>query len=137
MKDISFAVIGVGRMGSNHDRVLSEMEGVRLQAICDSNKTVAKREARRHLVGNTYNTIEELLSEEELDAAVVALPTSEHRRAAELLIDGGIHILLEKPMASSVDECEEILSLAKSKCVHVFTGHIERYNPVIMQLKKH
>ena len=136
MKKLSIAVIGVGRMGNNHARVLSEMEGVHLQAICDSDRESAERIGRRCLVGNIYSSVQELLSKEVLDAAVVATPTSEHLRTAEICIERGVHLLLEKPMASNTEECEQIISLAQAQGIHVFTGHIERFNPVILQLKE-
>jgi len=136
VKELSIAVVGVGRMGSNHARVLSEMEGVHLKAICDSDRKAAERVARRHLVPNVYASIEELLSNTVVDAVVVATPTPEHRRAAEICIERGVHLLLEKPMASNIRECDQILSMARARGVHVFTGHIERFNPIILQLKE-
>lgn len=136
MKKLSIAVIGVGRMGTNHARVLSELEGVRLQAICDADREAAERVGRRYLVSSIYNSVEDLLLKERLDAAVVATPTSEHLPVAELAVERGVHLLLEKPLASSIEECEQIISMAREHRVHVFTGHIERFNPVILQLKE-
>jgi predicted dehydrogenase len=136
MKELRLAVIGVGRMGSNHVRVLSEIEGVRLVAVCDADLEAARRAARRHFVAGAFGSAEELLEAEALDAVVVATPTAEHRRLAELCARKRVHVLLEKPMASSTGECQEILELAREAGIHVFTGHIERFNPVILQLKQ-
>jgi UDP-N-acetylglucosamine 3-dehydrogenase len=133
---LSMGVVGVGRMGTNHVRVLADLEGVRLAAVCDTDRQIAERAARRYLVPSFYGSLEELLSGERLDGVVIATPTSGHRQALELCARRGVHVLLEKPMASTPEECEEILGIAREWGVHVFTGHIERYNPVIVQLKQ-
>jgi UDP-N-acetylglucosamine 3-dehydrogenase len=136
MSPIRIAVAGVGRMGSNHVRVLSEMDNVHFTAVCDANRDAAQKAARKHFVPACYTDLAEMLDRETLDAVVVALPTTSHCSAALQCIERGLHVLLEKPMASSVEECSRILELAASSGIQVMTGHIERFNPVILQLKK-
>jgi UDP-N-acetylglucosamine 3-dehydrogenase len=136
MSEVRLAVIGVGRMGTNHVRVLSEMENVRLAAVCDANREAAEKVARRFLVPACYMDIEELTSREKLDGVVIAIPTAEHLQAAEICFSHKLHALIEKPLASSPTQCEAILENAARNGVQVLTGHIERFNPVVIQLKQ-
>jgi UDP-N-acetylglucosamine 3-dehydrogenase len=136
MSEPRLAVIGVGRMGSNHVRVLSEMENVRLAAICDGNREAAEKIARRYLVPAFYSDIESMAAREKLDGVIIAIPTAEHLPAAEKCLSRGLHALIEKPLASSSAQCAKILARAAAAGVQVLSGHIERFNPVVVQLKK-
>ena len=80
MSKLRLAVIGVGRMGSNHVRVLSEMESVHLAAVCDASPESVEKIARRYLVPQAYTDVDQMLGKAKLDGAVIATPTSEHRR---------------------------------------------------------
>ncbi len=136
MKTLNVAVVGVGRMGTNHVRVLSEMSGVKLAAVCDANGEFAEKTARRFFAERACTEVDSLLEAGNLDAAVIAVPTVEHVAVARKCLDKGIHILVEKPMASTVAECDLIISDAKkSKCM-LMIGHVERFNPVILKLKE-
>jgi len=136
MNEVKLAVIGVGRMGSNHVRVLSEMENVRLAAVCDANREAAEKIARRFLVPTVYTDIEAMTNKEKLDGVVIAIPTAEHLEAAEQCLSRKLHTLIEKPLASSSEQCAAILAKAAGAGVRVLTGHIERFNPVVIQLKQ-
>lgn len=135
MKAVNVAVVGVGRMGANHARVLAEMDGVNLKAVCDANKEAAGKIAGKYFVPAHYQDIQKLVDTEELDAVVIATPTTEHSKAAKICIEKKLHVFLEKPMASTVEECREIIEQAKSNNVKVMIGHIERFNPVILKLR--
>lgn len=135
MKALNAALVGVGRMGANHARILAEMEGVNLKAVCDADKAAAEKIARKYFVPAHYRDIQQMVDTEELDAVVIATPTTEHRKAAKICIEKKLHVFLEKPMATTVEECREIIEQAKSSNVKVMIGHIERFNPVILQLR--
>ncbi len=136
MSELRIAVIGVGRMGTNHARVLSEMENVRLAAVCDANREAAEKVARRLLIPAVYTEIDELVRREKLDGVVIAVPTAEHAAAAEKCFRHRLHALIEKPLASSPQQCDAILKQAAAAGRVVLSGHIERFNPVVLQLKK-
>jgi UDP-N-acetylglucosamine 3-dehydrogenase len=136
MSELRLAVIGVGRMGANHARILSEMENVRLAAVCDADRGAAEKIARRFFIPATYTQIDPLLAREKLDGVVIAVPTAEHASAAQICLQKGVHALIEKPLASSPQQCDEILKQAAAARVRVLSGHIERFNPVVVQLKK-
>ena len=135
MSEVRLAVIGVGRMGTNHARILSEMENVRLAAVCDADREAAEKTARRFLIPAVYTEIDELVGQEKLDGVVIAVPTAEHLPAAEKCLRHRLHALIEKPLASSPQQCTAILEQAAAAGVRVLTGHIERFNPVVLQLK--
>jgi UDP-N-acetylglucosamine 3-dehydrogenase len=135
MSDLRFLVVGVGRMGTNHVRVLSEMPGVKLAWICDSDRELAERTRQRFQAEGSCTTIEEAATSGTLDAAIIAVPTAEHLAAVTTCAQFGINVFLEKPMAASVEECDAIIDLTGKAGLKLMVGHIERFNPAIIALK--
>ena len=129
------AVIGAGAMGSNHIRVLQAMEGVELCAVSDNMKADALRGTKRNGFGAVYADAEEMLAKERLDAVVVASPTATHKGLALSALRRGLAVLVEKPLASTEAECQEILDAAARAGRPLMVGHIERFNPVVAKLK--
>ncbi len=126
------ALVGVGGWGKNHARVLKELGA--LAAICDVNPSRMLEFSRFYGVPG-YRTVDELLADGDFDAAVVATPTSTHREVALKLIEAGKHVLVEKPMAPSAKEAEEIVEAAARSGVVLAAGYIERFNPAVVELK--
>ena len=120
-------LVGYGSMGRNHYRILSSLPGVELAAVCDpvQNDTGSVRQ---------YSELSEMLSREHLDAAVVCVPTVQHHSVALELIDHGIHLLIEKPIAISEEEGREIAEAAAAQGIRAAVGHVERFNPVVTAL---
>lgn len=128
------AVIGVGGWGKNHVRVLHEM-GV-LAAICDEDELRAKEMARIYET-TPYFSLEQLLENEfNLDGCIVCTPTKTHFTMAKKIIEKGLHAFVEKPLASSSKECEQMIEIAKRKNVILTSGYIERFNPAIQNVKR-
>jgi UDP-N-acetylglucosamine 3-dehydrogenase len=130
--ELSVGVIGVGVMGSNHARVLAEMPGVRLAGVADPDRKQA------HFVGTTLgcpalSTVEELL-DRGVDAVSIAAPTHLHRTIALACIERGVHVLVEKPIASSVAEGEDIIGAARRAGLTLMIGHVERFNPAVQAI---
>src|ERR1700729_2480900 len=130
--DLRVGVIGVGVMGSNHARVLAEMPGVRLAGVCDPDRKQAA------FVGTTLgcpavSAVEELL-DRGVDAVSIAAPTHLHRSIALACIERGVHVLVEKPIASSVAEGNDIISAARRVGVTLMIGHVERFNPAVQAI---
>jgi len=131
---IRFGIIGVGVMGSNHARVLSEMPGVDLVAVADPDRTTAMKIAKAlgcQAVAD-HNTLIRL----GIDAAVIAAPTHLHHDIALDCIAAGIHLLVEKPIAPTVDEGREIVAAARRRGVKLMVGHVERFNPTVQAIKE-
>ena len=129
------AVIGCGSMGRNHVRVLSELADVELAAIVDTDQAAATALARGRLL-SLYNDVETLLEKERVDIAVVATPTSQHASVTLALLQRGIHCLVEKPIAPTLEEAGAIAKAAETAGVVLAVGHVERYNPAIIALKE-
>lgn len=130
------AVIGVGSMGRNHARVYREMPGIELVAVVDMFTEIAADVAR---VNNTtaYTAVETMLAQERPEAVTVAVPTQAHYQVVEQALQAGCHVLVEKPIAATVAEASALVELAQ-RCGKVLkVGHIERFNPAILELKRH
>src|SRR4030066_1056408 len=106
------AVIGVGSMGFNHLRVYSELEGVELAGVSDVNPERLAAITDRFAVP-TYSDYRELFEKEKPEAVSITVPTSDHEEAAAFALQAGAHILVEKPIAATVDEGRRIIALAK------------------------
>jgi predicted dehydrogenase len=128
------AVIGVGSMGRNHARVYAEMEDVQLIAVADVDQAAAVRVANIYGV-RAYADYRMMLEAEPLDLVTIAVPTRLHREVAEEAAAHGVHLFVEKPLAGSVEDAQAIIDAARSAGVKLGVGHIERFNPAILQLK--
>lgn len=129
------AVIGVGSMGRNHARVYREMENVQLVGVEDQNAQTAAKVGANFVVPY-YTDYQKLLEECKPDLVSLAVPTSLHYEVGCDLIERGIHLLIEKPIASTVEEAEKLIDLAQKKGVTLAVGHIERFNPAVMELRR-
>jgi predicted dehydrogenase len=128
------AVIGVGSMGRNHARVYAEMEDVQLIAVADVDQAAAVRVANIFGV-RAYADYRMMLEAEPLDLVTIAVPTRLHREVAEEAAAHGVHLFVEKPLAGSVEDAQAIIDAARAAGVKLGVGHIERFNPAILQLK--
>ena len=124
---VRVGVVGVGSMGQNHARVYSEI--AELVGVVDADSETAKRVASR-LECAVYGDVKDLI-EAGVEAASVAVPTHQHRRVAMELIEAGVPILVEKPLAPSLKEAREIVETADTAGLTVAAGHVERHNPVV------
>ena len=128
-------MIGAGAMGRNHLRVLNDLEQAELVGLADVDEATAQRAARPYGVAH-YMDYEKLLDEQQPQAAEVAVPTVLHREVALEATARGIHLLVEKPVAHTVEEGREMIEAARAAGVILTVGHIERYNPAILELHK-
>jgi predicted dehydrogenase len=127
-------VVGVGVMGSNHARVLSEMPGVKLVGIADPDRARCDQVASR-LGCATFKDAEDLL-QQGVDAVTIAAPTHLHRDIAIDCAARGVHIMVEKPIAPSVEESRAIVAAARRAGVTLMVGHVERFNPAVQSIKR-
>jgi predicted dehydrogenase len=128
------ALIGLGAMGRNHLRVLSDLDGTELVAVCDQDAAAVEAASRKHSVPG-YRSWDEMLDRERLDAAVVAVPTRFHVDAGLAALQRGLHVFVEKPIATSLEEGRQLLDAAASADRVFAVGHIERFNPAVRELK--
>ncbi|MDX6769529.1 MAG: Gfo/Idh/MocA family oxidoreductase [Elusimicrobiota bacterium] len=131
---IRVAVIGAGKMGGYHAKSLSKIPDVELVGVCDTNVW------RAQLAAWQANTVavrdyKDVLGR--VDAVVVAVPTPLHYEVGKAVLEAGAHCLIEKPLASSVEEAKELLALSQEKGLVLQVGHIERFNPAVLEAVKH
>jgi predicted dehydrogenase len=131
---LRIGVVGVGVMGSNHARVLAGLAGVTLVGIADPDRKQAEFVAQT-LGCEGVATVGELL-DLGLDAVTIAAPTQFHHEIALACIARGVHVLVEKPIASSVEEGNDIVAAAKRAGVTLMVGHVERFNPAVEAVKQ-
>ncbi|HUD88395.1 MAG TPA: Gfo/Idh/MocA family oxidoreductase [Xanthobacteraceae bacterium] len=131
---LRMGVVGVGVMGSNHARVLSELQGVKLVGVVDPD--VKQRERVTRAVGCAAFDDLDALIRHGVDAITIAAPTQLHREIALECAARGIHILVEKPIASTIEEGRAIVAAARRAGVTLMAGHVERFNPAVQSLKK-
>jgi predicted dehydrogenase len=132
---INVGVIGVGAMGRNHARVFATLPDVNVVALADVNEETLQQIARTYKA-RAYNDYHEMLEQERLDAVAVAVPTRLHAEVALDVIRHGAHVFVEKPLATSLAECQAMIAAAKAADVRLGVGHIERFNPAILELKR-
>ena len=132
---IKTAVIGVGSMGRNHARIYAELDKSNFVAIADRNLDTAQKVARIYGV-KAYADYREMLSKEKPNIVSVVVPTIAHKEVACEVISRGINLLVEKPIASTIQEGQQIMGLAAEKQVKLTVGHIERFNSAVTELKK-
>jgi UDP-N-acetylglucosamine 3-dehydrogenase len=125
--------IGTGGWGKNHIRILSQL-GV-LSAICDADSQKSKEYGEKYSV-NDYNSLDELLSSEEFDGALVVTPTSTHTEITTKLLEAKKHVFVEKPMTYKSEDGEKLVKLAEKNKVILTCGYIERFNPAVDVVKK-
>lgn len=132
---LKVAVIGVGAMGRNHVRVYYELPGVQLVGVSDLDGNAAAAATRLYST-QTFTDYRQMLDETRPDAVTIAVPTEYHRETALEVISRGIHLLIEKPIASTVEEGQEIIDAAAQANVCLQIGHIERFNPAVIALRQ-
>ncbi|MCC6464145.1 MAG: Gfo/Idh/MocA family oxidoreductase [Planctomycetes bacterium] len=129
---VKVAVVGVGHLGKNHARVLRELPQAELVAVVDNNEKTAQGIAERF---HTEALTDYKALKGRVDAATVVVPTRHHHSVASWLIENGIHVLVEKPMAFTVEECRSLIELARKHNRILQVGHIERFNPALTSIR--
>jgi predicted dehydrogenase len=128
-KTVRVAVVGVGEFGRNHARVWREIEGAELAGIVDTNAERAGQIAAEY--GTRVISGIEALAAERVDAVSLAVPTRDHARIGCALLEAGIDVLVEKPMAASLDEADLLIAAAERGGRILQIGHVERFNPAV------
>ena len=133
-RSLRVGVIGVGVMGSNHARVFAGLPGTELAAVADPDRRQAEFVART-LGCDAVADVEAML-DLGVDAVTIAAPTHLHHDIALTCIARGVHVMVEKPIASSVEEGRAIIEAARRAGVTLMVGHVERFNPAVETVKE-
>ena len=131
---VRMAIAGLGTMGRQHVRLLGEMDSVELVAVCD-HSSEARAWAEKNLELKAYDDWR-ALAEIDVEAIVNALPTPEHFEVTRTYLEAEKHVLVEKPIAVTVDEANGLLEVAEQSSRVLMVGHVERFNPAIQALRE-
>jgi predicted dehydrogenase len=134
MKPVRVGVIGVGAWGEKHARVYSALDEAQLVGLHDPDSSRAREVAGGHGC-RWFDSLEELLRE--CEAVTVATPTVAHREVVERAVGAGCHVLVEKPMAATVEEAEAMRQAAARAGTRLQVGHVERFNPAMLAALPH
>jgi UDP-N-acetylglucosamine 3-dehydrogenase len=129
MKRVKFAVIGLGWFGEKHCEVLSGIPQVELFALCTRTESRLQELGKRFNVPHTYTDYNELLANKEIEAVNVVTMWDQHTGPALAALSAGKHVFVEKPMASTLADCEAIVNAANATDKCFMVGHICRFNP--------
>ena len=131
---LNIAVIGLGNMGQHHAKAYTRLENVNFVAACDHNidrfNSIIKQDTTKY-----YASVSTMLDHESIDAVSICVPTSFHFDIAKKCIDYGVAVLVEKPIAESVEDAQALVQYAKDRNVLLTVGHIERFNPAVLKAK--
>jgi predicted dehydrogenase len=133
-RKLRVGVCGVGSLGQHHARIYSQLEEAELVGVYDVDATRAGEIAAKH-GARVFSDMRSLAGA--VEAASIVVPTDRHHEVASLFMEQGVHLLVEKPIASTTREAEEMVALAGAKNVILQVGHVERFNPVMRYLEDH
>ncbi len=128
MDKVKVGIIGVGYLGMQHARITSYLEEAELAAVADIDFKKALEIGNRHGV-NYYQNYEEMF--DEIDAGIVATPTSDHFQVSMNLLKHGKHVLVEKPITETIEQAEQLVETARANGLILQVGHLERFNPAV------
>ncbi len=131
MSKIRTAVIGVGYLGRFHAQKYALLDEAELVAVCDTSEEAAGRVARE-LDTRAVNDYRDLAPE--VDAVSIVVPTQKHHEVARHFLEAGVHVLLEKPITSTLEQGRDLVALARDRGVVFQIGHLERFNPAVVAL---
>lgn len=134
MKRLRVAVVGAGVMGKHHANIYAVLPHVDLVAVVDPNEERCS-EARAQYAVATYPNLEALFAYETIDAASVAAPTSLHYGLSKQLLEAGVHVLVEKPVATEVQQAKALIKLSRERGLVLQVGHITRFYRAVDMLK--
>jgi predicted dehydrogenase len=134
MKTLKLAVVGAGHLGRFHAQKLAQMPGVELVAVADpveANRNRVAAECQTQAVADYRELVGQI------DAAVLAAPTRLHHAIGMELLERGVHLLAEKPIASTLEQADDLVRVARRQRVVLQVGHVERFNPALTAVLPH
>lgn len=133
---LRIGIIGLGYWGPNLKRQFSDLANSEVTAICDlSEERLQHAQDKLPNVFTTKN-IDEMLNKDRVDAIVIVTPTKTHYTIAKKALEAGLHVFVEKPMATSERDCQELIDIAETKDLILFVGHLFLYNEAVKKLKE-
>ncbi len=135
MKKLNVGVIGIGNLGQHHARIYYSMSNVKLTAIVDVDSEKINKYKTLYPDAEFFQDYREAIPKADVFSVVV--PTKYHFSISKDLLLAGKHVLIEKPITTTLQEAEELISIAKQNNLIIQVGHVERFNPVVQSLKNY
>ncbi len=129
------AVVGLGYWGPNLVRNLHELEGAEVAYVCDLREDALAKISRRYPSVATTTSYADVLADPAVDAVVIATPVSSHHPLAVAALDAGKHVFVEKPLAASAEQAEELIALAEERELVLMPGHTFLYSPPVNMIR--
>lgn len=136
MSNIRYGVIGIGFFGEKHVETLQGLRGVSVEAICTRRQSRLDEVAAKYGIPKTYTDYHDLLADPDIDAVTIVTHASDHLAPTLAAIKAGKHVFLEKPMALSTEECDQIIAAAQQSDKNFMVGHICRFETNYAMAKK-
>ena len=134
-KDIKVGLLAYGAIGDEHSRAVQATTGMALSAVCDTNPERLEAALRLSPAAKTFTDANEMLASGEIDLVVISTPPNSHYKWAKHALSLGLHVMLEKPMALTTQECDELMELALTKGVLLVVYQNRRYDPDFLTMK--
>lgn len=132
---LRIGIVGLGYWGPNYARVVTELPGAELAWVCDASAAALESIGSRYPARTTTST-DELFAADDVDAVIIATPTSTHAALAVAALNAGRHVLCEKPLAASVADCDDVIAAAEEGDRILFVGHTFIFNPAVRQMRE-
>ena len=131
---VKLAVVGAGAMGAKHAELVRAHEACRLVGVCDADPN--RRGAADACGVPFHRCVEELIEREEPDGIIIATPNAEHACVAEICAASSVHILVEKPVADTIEQAQRIIAASRRCGIAVLVGHHRRHNPLVQKARE-
>ena len=135
-KDIKVGLLAYGAIGDEHNKAIQATDGLTLHAVCDTNPERLEAALKISPDVQTFGDANEMLSNAEIDLVVISTPPNSHYKWAKQALSIGLHVMLEKPMALTTQECDELMELAKSKSALLVVYQNRRYDLDYLTIKQ-
>jgi UDP-N-acetylglucosamine 3-dehydrogenase len=133
MSDLSIGIIGLGRMGGYHLETWEQVEGAQVVGVAEPNEEVARQRIGRRPIAH-FKSYRDLISRRDVDAICITAPSAQHANIAMEVIAAGKHVLVEKPIATTLEDGLRMAAAARAAGVKLMVGHVERFNPAVGKL---
>jgi predicted dehydrogenase len=134
MNVVRLAIIGSGLIGKKHAAIAKHLHECTLVGICDVDKTA--KQTAEELGAEFYTDYQEMLEKEDLDGVIIALPTDLHVPVGVACAKKGLHIFMEKPIASNISDADSLIDIVRQNNVQLLVGHYRRFNPLVEMTRK-
>lgn len=136
MEKLRLGVIGAGSFSTYHLEGIAEVAKAEAVAICDVDIEKAKAQAEKFHIESVYTDYKELLARDDIDAVTLPLPDQVHKEITIAALKAGKHVLCEKPMSLNLDECKEMVKVARECGKELMVGQVGRYTPAFVETKR-